>query len=124
ATSPGVRHDPARHDATSRGVAARRHTGPRAVPVHVLGPVPVRAALPVPWPHRCRRDAAALLRAAGGRDEGKWGGGQVSVRAMSWVWNYSRSKPTQRLVLLAIADCANDHGAEAYPSNATLAAKT
>lgn len=43
---------------------------------------------------------------------------------MSWVWNYSRSKPTQRLVLLAIADCANDHGAEAYPSNATLAAKT
>ena len=43
---------------------------------------------------------------------------------MSWVWDYSRSKPTQRLVLLAIADCANDHGAEAYPSNATLAAKT
>lgn len=24
--------------------------------------------------------------------------------AMSWVWDYSRSKPTQRLVLLAIAD--------------------
>ena len=43
---------------------------------------------------------------------------------MSWVWDHSRSKPTQRLVLLAIADCANDRGAEAYPSIATLAAKT
>jgi hypothetical protein len=43
---------------------------------------------------------------------------------MAWVWTHSRSKPTQRLVLLAIADCANDRGAEAYPSNATLADKT
>lgn len=43
---------------------------------------------------------------------------------MAWVWAQSRSAPTQRLVLLAIADCANDRGAEAYPSTATLAAKT
>jgi len=43
---------------------------------------------------------------------------------MSWVWEHSRSKPTARLVLLAIADCANDQGREAYPSNATLMRKT
>jgi hypothetical protein len=43
---------------------------------------------------------------------------------MTWVWSRSRSKPTQRLVLLAIADCANDRGAEAYPSTATLMQKT
>ena len=48
----------------------------------------------------------------------------MSVKTMAWVWANSRSKPTQRLVLLAIADCANDHGAEAYPSTATLAGKT
>ena len=48
----------------------------------------------------------------------------MSVRVMSWVWEHSRSNPTQRLVLLAIADCCNDLGAEAYPSMATLMDKT
>lgn len=43
---------------------------------------------------------------------------------MSWVWENSQSEPTDRLVLLAIADCANDDGAEAYPSMAKLASKT
>lgn len=43
---------------------------------------------------------------------------------MSWVWSNSRSEPTDRLVLLAIADAANDDGAEAYPSMAKLVAKT
>lgn len=43
---------------------------------------------------------------------------------MSWVWEHSRSGPTQRLVLLAIADCANDRGADAYPATSTLAKKT
>jgi len=43
---------------------------------------------------------------------------------MAWVWEQSQSTPTQRLVLLAIADCANDAGAEAYPSMATLRKKT
>lgn len=48
----------------------------------------------------------------------------MSVRVMSWVWEQSRAEPTDRLVLLAIADCANDAGAEAYPSMATLVKKT
>lgn len=48
----------------------------------------------------------------------------MSVQAMAWVWAHSRSEPTDRLVLLAIADCANDAGAEAYPSLATLTTKT
>jgi hypothetical protein len=48
----------------------------------------------------------------------------MSVRVMSWVWEQSKSQPTSRLVLLAIADCANDVGAEAYPSMTKLRAKT
>lgn len=43
---------------------------------------------------------------------------------MSWVWDHSRAAPTERLVLLAIADCANDAGSEAYPSMAALVQKT
>lgn len=48
----------------------------------------------------------------------------MSVRVMTWVWEHSRAQPTHRLVLLAIADCANDVGEQAYPSGATLAKKT
>lgn len=48
----------------------------------------------------------------------------MSVRVMSWVWERSQSGPTQRLVLLAIADCANDRGADAYPATSTIAKKT
>jgi hypothetical protein len=48
----------------------------------------------------------------------------MSVSVMTWVWNSSTSGPTQRLVLLAIADCANDQGTDAYPATATLAKKT
>lgn len=43
---------------------------------------------------------------------------------MSWVWDHSRSKKTERLVLLAIADCASDDGANAYPSTTELMRKT
>lgn len=43
---------------------------------------------------------------------------------MTWVWDRSRSRKTQRLVLLAIADCASDDGANAYPSMAELIRKT
>lgn len=43
---------------------------------------------------------------------------------MAWVWSNSTSAPVDRLVLLAIADCANDDGAEAYPSMSRLAGKT
>jgi len=42
---------------------------------------------------------------------------------MAWVWEHSRAEPTERLVLLAIADCANDRG-EAWPSMAALVGKT
>lgn len=48
----------------------------------------------------------------------------MSVKVMSWVWDHSRSKKTERLVLLAIADCASDDGANAYPSMAELMRKT
>ena len=43
---------------------------------------------------------------------------------MTWVFENSRSKKNARLVLLAIADCANDEGRQAYPSMAKLKQKT
>ncbi|MGC5381235.1 helix-turn-helix domain-containing protein [Micromonospora sp. DT68] len=43
---------------------------------------------------------------------------------MSWVWDNSPVGGTERLVLLAIADCAADDGSNAWPSIATLARKT
>jgi hypothetical protein len=43
---------------------------------------------------------------------------------MSWVWSSSKSQGIDRLVLLAIADAANDEGNQAWPSIATLKAKT
>jgi Helix-turn-helix domain len=42
---------------------------------------------------------------------------------MSWVWEHSRSTGTDRLVLLAIADCASDDGGQAWPSRTSLARK-
>ena len=42
---------------------------------------------------------------------------------MSWVWDHSTVGGTERLVLLALADCANDEGRECWPSIATLARK-
>lgn len=42
---------------------------------------------------------------------------------MSWVFHHSEARGTDRLVLLAIADSANDHGREAWPSLATIARK-
>ena len=42
---------------------------------------------------------------------------------MNWVWDHSRSRNGSRLVLLAIADCAKDHGL-AWPSVAELKRKT
>lgn len=43
---------------------------------------------------------------------------------MTWVWQQSRSKKNARLLLLAIADCANDAGLNAFPSVAELVRKT
>jgi hypothetical protein len=42
---------------------------------------------------------------------------------MSWVWDHSTSGGTDRLVLLAISDSANDDGSNAWPSIATIARK-
>ncbi len=47
----------------------------------------------------------------------------MSVRVMSWVWENSRSAGADRLVMLAIADAANDAGRDAYPSMTTIAKK-
>jgi hypothetical protein len=47
----------------------------------------------------------------------------MSVRVMSWVWESSRSEGIDRLVLLAIADAASDHGGDAWPSVQSLATK-
>lgn len=46
----------------------------------------------------------------------------MSVRIMSAVWETSKAKDTELLLLLAIADHANDEG-YAYPKVATLARK-
>lgn len=48
----------------------------------------------------------------------------MSVKVMAWVWGESRSRKTERLVLLAIADCAAEDGSNAYPSMAELMRKT
>lgn len=47
----------------------------------------------------------------------------MSIRVMTWVWEQSRSAGADRLVLLAIADSANDAGRDAYPSLTTIAKK-
>lgn len=47
----------------------------------------------------------------------------MSVEAMSWVWK-QELPPNGRLVLLAIADHADDNGGNAFPSQSTLARKT
>jgi hypothetical protein len=47
----------------------------------------------------------------------------VSIRVMNWVWEHSTAKGTERLLLLAIADSADDTGRNAFPSVETLAHK-
>jgi len=43
---------------------------------------------------------------------------------MNWVWEHSTAKGSELLLLLAIADAADDQGRNAFPSISTLAAKT
>jgi len=45
----------------------------------------------------------------------------VSIYVSTWCWQHSRASGADLLVLLAIADQANDDGQEAWPSHATLA---
>ena len=42
---------------------------------------------------------------------------------MSWVWEHSPAQGSELLLLLALADFADDHGMNAYPSVARLARK-
>lgn len=48
----------------------------------------------------------------------------MSVKVMSWVWEHSQATGRDLLVLLAIADRADDEGGGAWPSQSTIAAKT
>jgi len=48
----------------------------------------------------------------------------MSIRVMNWVWEHSTAKGSELLLLLAIADAADDQGRNAFPSIGTLAAKT
>lgn len=43
---------------------------------------------------------------------------------MNWVWEQSPVKGNERLLLLAIADCASDDGTNAFPSKQKLQDKT
>jgi hypothetical protein len=47
----------------------------------------------------------------------------MSIKVMQWVWEHSPSTRGDRLVLLAIADCASDDGTRAWPSLPTIAEK-
>jgi helix-turn-helix protein len=50
-------------------------------------------------------------------------GAPVSVQALSWVLTHSKARLASRLVLLAIADNADDSGHNAWPSVPTIARK-
>lgn len=45
----------------------------------------------------------------------------MSVYVSAWCWRHSQSKGTDRLVLLSIADQADDDGLNAFPSYVTIA---
>lgn len=47
----------------------------------------------------------------------------MSLKCQSWVYQYSEARGNERLILLAIADEANDDGTNAYPGIATIAHK-
>lgn len=47
----------------------------------------------------------------------------MSVACQTWVWQHSKTTGNDRLLLLAIADCADDDGDNAWPSVETLADK-
>jgi len=48
----------------------------------------------------------------------------MSIKIMNWVWEYSTAKGSELLLLLAIADAADDQGRNAFPSISTLSGKT
>lgn len=48
----------------------------------------------------------------------------MSIEALSWAWRQTGLKPIEKLVLLAIADHADDLGRNIFPSRSRLAKKT
>lgn len=50
--------------------------------------------------------------------------GEMSVRVMADVWDNGPEDPTQRQVLLYLANCCDDTGGNCFPSIATIAEKT
>ncbi|ONI89956.1 hypothetical protein ALI22I_13600 [Saccharothrix sp. ALI-22-I] len=48
----------------------------------------------------------------------------MSIRVMTWVWEHAEVAGTDLLLLLAIADAADDQGRNAWPSVADLSRKT
>lgn len=47
----------------------------------------------------------------------------MSVQAMAWVMDHSEATGTDRLVLLIVANYADEYGNNAWPSQSTIAAK-
>jgi Helix-turn-helix domain len=45
----------------------------------------------------------------------------MSVQALSWAFK-QHMQPARKIVLLAIANCANDEGENSFPSQASLSA--
>lgn len=45
----------------------------------------------------------------------------MSIKTVSWVWDHAPVKDTALIVLLALADYADNEGRHAFPSQATLA---
>lgn len=48
----------------------------------------------------------------------------MSIQAMTWVWGLDALDTSQAMVLLALADAANDDGFACWPSQETLARKS
>ena len=46
----------------------------------------------------------------------------MSIAAMNWAWSQHTGTPTEKLILMALADCANDAG-ECWPSQGEVARK-
>ena len=40
----------------------------------------------------------------------------MSIRALSWAWDYTTKDPLEKLVLLCVADHVNDSMGQAWPS--------
>ncbi|PKY66264.1 hypothetical protein CYJ25_04610, partial [Schaalia turicensis] len=48
----------------------------------------------------------------------------MSIQAMTWAWGLEALDTSQVMVLLALADAANDDGFACWPSQETLARKS